>query len=346
MNQNHHDIDENLLLQYLLGNPDESIRNTVGKWLEADSRNRQHLDRLEALWMETGKLDPPPLPVDLTDAWARLSNRIEKHEAHQTTRRKQPAGIRYLKYALSAAALILLMFGAIAVFKYLTSNVIDIEVVTTASVLHDTLPDGSRFMLNEKSKLTYSNRFQGEKRSVQLAGEAFFEVAGDPAKPFVVDAGKAQVQVLGTMFNVSAYPGEDIQVTVTEGRVMFFTINAVNHDTLSVILEAGMTGVLGSGAPKPVIVEDPAPDRLFWAHQLLDFRGTPLSEAFGMIEKYYGVKVSVSTPEIYDCRLSASFMDDPANRIMTVIAESFGLELTVDGNNYHLSGNGCSKEIN
>ncbi|MEI6436836.1 MAG: hypothetical protein WCP32_18580, partial [Bacteroidota bacterium] len=71
------DIDDNLLLQYLLGNVNETVRNQVAKWLEADSMNRKRLDQLEALWLETGKLDPPPVPVDLSKAWDRMSSRIE-----------------------------------------------------------------------------------------------------------------------------------------------------------------------------------------------------------------------------------------------------------------------------
>ncbi len=346
MNQNHQDIDENLLLQYLLGNADNTIRNTVEKWLDADSRNRKHLDQLETLWLETGKLNPPPLPVDLSKAWEQMSLRIEKHEAGQTAMHKRFAGMHYLKYALSAAALILLVFGIYAVLSILTVKVKEIEVVSTASVLHDTLPDGSRIMLNKQSKLYYSDHFQGGQRLVKLTGEAFFEVSKDSLKPFVVDAGKAKVKVLGTVFNVSAYPGNSIQVTVTEGRVLFFTLDSLNKDTLSIILEAGMSGVLEPGAPKPVIVEKSVPDKLFWANHVLDFNGTPLAEVFGLMEKYYGVKITVSTPEINNCRLSASFANDQVNRIMTVIAESFGLKLSVEGDNYYLSGNGCKKGNN
>ncbi len=346
MNQNHQDIDENLLLQYLLGNADDTIRNTVEKWLDADSRNRKHLDQLEALWVETGIVDPPPLPVDLPKAWEQMSARIEKHEAGQTAMLKKFVGLHYLKYALSAAALILFVFGIYAVLSILTVKVKEIEVVTTASILHDTLPDGSRIMLNKQSKLKYSNRFQGGQRLVKLTGEAFFVVSKDSLKPFVVDAGIAKVKVLGTVFNVSAYPGNGVQVTVTEGRVLFFTIDSLNKDTLSIILEAGMSGVLEPGASKPVIVEKSIPDKLFWANHTLDFNRTPLTEVFGLMEKYYGVKITVSTPDINNCRLSASFANDQVNRMMTVIAESFGLKLTVEGHHYYLSGNGCSKGNN
>lgn len=346
MNQNNQDIEEHLLLQYLLGNADETVRERVEKWLEADGRNRKHLDRLEALWLESGKLVPPPLAVDLNKAWDRISTRIDKHEAAQLARPKQPAGIRYLKFALGAAALILLGIGVYFIWKNIPGKVNEIEKVATASVLYDTLPDNSRIILNRASKLEYPERFAGKNRLVKLTGEALFEVTKDPSTPFIVDAGPAKVKVLGTVFNLSAYPGQDVQVTVTEGRVLFFTLDPLTGDTSSITLEAGMSGLLARGASKPVFVEKAAPDRLYWANHVLEFKGTPLSEVFAMVEKYYNVRISVSTPDILDCRLSASFDNEPVDRIMTVIADSFGLKLSLEGNIFHLSGDGCSKGNN
>lgn len=343
MNQNHKDIDENLLLQYLLGNADDITRNSVESWLDADSRNRKHLDQLEALWLETGKIDPPPLTVDLPAAWDRLSARIDKHEAAGAETKMKSAGIRYLKYAMSIAALILLVFGVYMVVKVLAVKEKEIRIAAADKILQQTLPDSSQVTLNTKSALDYPEHFKGKDRALKLTGEAFFEVSHDPSKPFVVDAGIARVKVLGTMFNVSAYPGKDVEVTVTEGRVLLFTISPGNGDTSSVLLEAGMSGIMKQGASKPEILQKPSPARLFWVSHTLDFNGTPLSEVFKLLEQYYAVKISVSDTGILNCRLTATFTGDPVNRIMNVIAESFGMKLSVKDNTYFLSGNGCSK---
>lgn len=346
MNQNQQDIDENLLLQYLLGNASDTVRNKVGKWLDADSRNRKHLDQLESLWLETGKLDPPPLPVDLPKARERLAARIKKQEIEQAVKQKKSLGHRYLPYAISAAALVILVFGIYAILRLQTTKVKEIEIAANSSVVGDTLPDGSYITLNKESKLKYSAHFNDGKRLVKLTGEAFFEVAKDPLKPFVVDAGIAKVKVLGTVFNVSAYPGKDIQITVNKGRVLFFALDPRTGDTLSILLTTGMSGVMRQGTLKPVVVEKSSPDNLFWANRTLDFSGTPLSEVFVLVKTYYGVKISVSTPDILNCRLTASFVNEPVNNIMTVIAESLELKLSVEGNNYYFSGNGCLNENN
>ncbi len=346
MNQNRQNIDENLLLQYLLGNADDESGMKIAAWLNADSGNSKQLDQLEALWLETGRLVPPPVPVDLKKAWENISNRIDKHEEMLVSSKSRTIGRRYVYYALSVAATVILVFGIYIVMRLVTGKVKEVEIATNGLVIKKTLTDGTQILINRNSKLIYPESFPVGNRLVKLTGEAFFEVAKNPAAPFVVDAGIAKVKVLGTVFNVSAYPGKDVSVTVSEGRVMFFTTPANSNDTLSVILEAGMSGILKMGSARPEVLENPLPDKLFWANHTLEFTRTPLSEVFKLIEQYYVVKVSISNPDILDCQLSATFVNDPADRIMDIIAESFGLNVSLTNGIYYFKGNGCTKGNN
>jgi len=343
MNQNDKDIDENLLLQYLLGKANETDRRSVEEWLEKEEGNRKQLDQLEALWLRTGQLDPPPLPVDVDAAWDRFSERIERQAVSEMKKEAKKAPVRYLSYVIGAAAVILVAVGIYGLIRLMTVKEKEVKILADATILMDTLPDQTRLMLNLQSELSYPDRFEDNQRLVKLSGEAYFEVARDPSRPFVVNAGRASVQVLGTKFNVSAYEGQAIRVTVDEGRVSFFTVDSLGIDTLSLVLEAGMEGLLEPGKWQPERVEKPMPDQMFWADKRLEFHGNMLSEVFELVEKYYGVKVKVSDPGIYNCRLFASFRNDSADDIMTVIAESFGLQLSVEGNNYYLSGDACKK---
>ncbi len=346
MNQNRQDIDENLLLQYLLGNADDESGMKIAAWLNADSRNSKQLDQLEALWLETGRLVPPPVPVDLQKAWKNISTRIDKHEKMHASSKSTTIGRRYIYYAISAAATVILVLGIYIVMRLVTGRVKEVEIATNGLVIKKTLTDGTKILINRNSKLTCPENFPVGNRLVKLTGEAFFEVARNPSAPFVVDAGIAKVKVLGTVFNVSAYPGKDVLVTVSEGRVLFFTASANNNDTLSVILVAGMSGIYKPGSARPEILKNPLPDNLFWANRTLEFTRTPLSEVFKLIEQYYGVKVSVGNQDILDCQLSATFVNDPADRIMDIIAESFGLNVSLTNGIYYFKGNGCTKGNN
>jgi ferric-dicitrate binding protein FerR (iron transport regulator) len=93
----------------------------------------------------------------------------------------------------------------------------------------------------------------------------------------------------------------------------------------------------------PIVVENTAPDDLFWFDHTLEFNRTPLSRVFGLLEKYYPITIKVSNEKINNCLLTASFADDPIDRILTVIAESFNLKVISTNQTYLLTGNGCTE---
>src|SRR6185437_8879402 len=97
---------------------------------------------------------------------------------------------------------------------------VEYNVLTTprAGQFQLTLPDGSRVWLNNISSLRYPTSFRGKDRRVALTGEAYFEIAGDAGKPFIVQVKEASIEVLGTSFNVMAYPDESgSQTTLLTG---------------------------------------------------------------------------------------------------------------------------------
>jgi ferric-dicitrate binding protein FerR (iron transport regulator) len=216
-----------------------------------------------------------------------------------------------------------------------------IEVTTSEQVIYKTLPDGSKIALNKNSKLIYPGDFRNNRREVRLIGEAFFEVTPDAMQPFIVDAGIAKIRVLGTSFRVNAFPDSAVEVNVIEGKVLFFRVNSKTGDTSSVILTSGKKGILGLKSDIPELEEKTAPDNLFWFNQSLEFRQTELSDVFDLIEKYYHVQITVTDKNIERCRLSASFINEPVERILQVIAESFNLKLIPVNQTYLFSGNGC-----
>jgi ferric-dicitrate binding protein FerR (iron transport regulator) len=339
MNQNQQDIDELLLLQYLRGNADESLRARVDEWLNADSGNRRNLDQLESLWLETGRISPVPVAVDADEAWNRMVLRLNGVE--------KPGGrvrnIGNSRILWAVAAVVIILAGIFSIYE-LTKAPKQLHLASFDRVLRDSLPDGSKFTLNLNSTLDYPAEFDNKIREVKLTGEAFFEVKHDSLQPFIVDAGVGKIRVLGTAFSVNVHPVRVVEVSVTQGRVMLFRVDERSGDTISLILLAGESGMMKEGALKPERTVKIAPDGLFWANHSLDFSRTTLAEVFSLLEKYYSLKISVSDPTILDCRLTASFMNEPAEKILTVIAESFGLTLQGRGRNFHLTGHGCNNE--
>lgn len=328
-------FEEIQLLNYLLGKAGEEERSRIEGWLHSNEAHREYLDQLEKIWVEAGKILPVPLAVDVDAAWERMLGRISAEE------RETP--VRSLRYVWTVAAILLVSFGLYFVAKMFLIPPKKMEIVTTSEILKDTLPDGSQVSLNRNSKLTYPGKFGRKSREVALTGEAFFDVRHDSEQPFIIEAGRAMVRVLGTSFNVKAYPGKDVEVSVESGQVMLFTVSPATHDTLSVLLPAGTRGLLPAGSMQPEVMEGTAPDRLFWLDGSLEFRQAELSEVFSVLSDHFGISIRASRPQILNCRLSATFRNEPLETILEVIATSFELEVRNEGTNRIFYGKGCSK---
>lgn len=343
MNQNKDHIEEHLLLQYLLGNLDESERIQVEAWLNESIENRKTLDRLEALWLETGKLTPPPVAVDTLAAWEKISKRIDLAEKAETV--IVPARIISLplmRWIAGVAAVILLSLGAWWFFNYLNRPEM-IDVTAEKDIVRDTLPDGSIIALNVNSTLHYPDRFSGRTREVHLSGEAFFQVSPDKEHPFIIEAGIAKVRVAGTSFNVKALAGSPVIVSVTEGIVLLFRVDEKSGDTVSQLIGAGQCGVMEQGGRRPHLETQEDPTSLFWLNRSMVFHDAPLSRVFENISKCYHVTITTSNPAILDCRITTTFTNEPVELILKVLSEAFNLQIRKDNQTYLLLGNGCSK---
>lgn len=199
------------------------------------------------------------------------------------------------------------------------------------------LPDGTIALLNKDTELIYSSTENG--REVFLKGEAYFDVAHDPSKPFTVHTGKVNTLVLGTAFNVKAYPEQNqLLVSVTRGKVQVgdqkgtyavLTPNeqlTVNTTTNSFVRENLNTTVLA------------------WKENFMVFDEITLEEAAGLITKKYGVEVRFDKPQLKRCDITAKFLsDETLLEILEVVNGVTGVKYTIDENGVVMfSGRGCN----
>ena len=343
MNQNQEHIDEHILLQYLLGNASAEEQRTIEAWLNESKENRSHLDELESLWIETGRLSPPPVAVDVDSAWTRISERITQYDETEEGR-KGSGRLKRLpltRYLAGAAAMILLLFGIYVVFQWISKSKTMVEIVASDQIVRDTLPDGSLITLNKDSRLVIQQRFAQNRREMNLAGEAYFQVLHDPARPFVINCERAKIIVMGTSFNVNGYAGKETSVYVDEGMVFFCTIDEQNGDTAGIRLSTGMKGVLPEGSSVPETAIGASADELFWLDKRLVFRDTGLKDVFDKLRSKYNIIIKVSDTLIYNCRLTATFTSESPDQILQIIAETFDLTMIKEKENYLFRGNGC-----
>lgn len=179
------------------------------------------------------------------------------------------------------------------------------------------LPDGSRVWLNAASSLRFPTEFQGTSRNVEVSGEAYFEVAKG-RRPFIVKAGEAKVEVLGTHFDIQAYNGEgSIKTTLAEGSVR--VSRGVNTCLLKPGQQAGMNLQTGHLHVRQVNVNEV----LAWKNGLFYFDNTSIENIMQEISRWYDVDVVYATN-----RLDEKIFSGVISRYSTVAPLLKRLELT------------------
>ena len=148
------------------------------------------------------------------------------------------------------------------------------------------LEDGSEVILNAGSELSYYKNFEKDKRLIYLTGEAYFKVAKDTARPFIVITEGLQTRVLGTEFNVKAYRGESVKVALVEGSV---EINAADSVRFTLMPGEACSYVSQTAAIDKYIFN--AKELIAWKDGLLYFEEADESEVFRKLEQWYGVKI-------------------------------------------------------
>lgn len=182
--------------------------------------------------------------------------------------------------------------------------------VPRAGTYRITLADGTKIILNSESSLQYPTSFAGSERKVQLQGEAYFEVAADPNKPFLVSTGDQELKVLGTHFNIQAYPNEAISTTLLEGSVAL----TANKKTLK--LKPGQQAVLKREDFN--VSEVTVDDYTAWTRNLFTFNMIPLRDIFQQMERWYDVDID------YPASLANEkyFMEIPKDRKLSEVLSS------------------------
>ncbi len=147
------------------------------------------------------------------------------------------------------------------------------------------LPDGSTVWLNAASSLTYPAVFAAGNRTVKLEGEACFDIAADPARPFVVQAGAQSVQVLGTRFNVNAYPEDaEHKTTLLQGAVK------VSHAGSAVVIQPGQQAICSNDAAIRTVSAD-VDKETAWINNMFSFKNDNLQSVLREVARWYNVRI-------------------------------------------------------
>lgn len=273
--------------------------------------------------------------INVDNAWSRVHARMEETSDLTKARPGRSRFMRNTFMKIAAATLILLSLGSVVVYLNRTGTLSKKIAATTGNEqknLRVLLPDGSKIYLNRNTSLTYRTNFGKQTRKVVLSGEAFFEIESNAAKPFIVDAGKARIKVLGTSFNIITDNVDSaVEVFVKTGQVMLSDSSGIQN----LVLDPGYVGTMNSRLSAKTINTDP--NYMSWNTGLLVYNGQTLNVVFRDLRRVYDMEIKADDPGILDIPWTIQIDSVTQDTIIRIICATFNLSYTKDGNVYHLT---------
>jgi len=294
-------------VKHLLGEASPEEEQAVIEWMKESETHQEYYNQFKRIWDQSKALASGS-NVDVNKAWERFQNKVAgKNES-----------VKILKSSFSwlrvAASIILIAGLGITLFMLVNKNTEPKEMVaqTGQNVLIDTLSDGSVITLNKRSTVTYPSKFKGNTRAIALKGEAFFNVAPDKKKPFIISVNDVQVSVVGTSFNIKSENG-NTEVVVETGIVQ------VTKSGKTVELNAGEKIIMPANDSSAT--KEKVSDKLYNYYRSKEFvcDETPLWKLVQVLNEAYDSKIIIGRKELNDKRITTIFYNEPLEKILEVI---------------------------
>lgn len=279
-------IDSERLAKYLAGEARPEEIAEVQAWLKADAANEAAMRKLE-LAMRPDRSKERDFSASLEEDWLSLQNKLNPQAQVVPLEAKSPAW-PWMKIAASFLLLAVAGLGLwLGTGKQLPWQQHQ-QFVASDSLMYLELADGSRVWLNRNAQLEVYPDFGQEDRKVKLKGEAYFEVAKNADKPFLIYTGETTTQVLGTAFNLRQEPQGSVNLSVTEGKVSF---DAQTGSPL--YLTPGESGFYNTSTGMLSESTSQDPNFLAWKTGLIRFHARPLGEVVQFLSSHYNTPIAL-----------------------------------------------------
>lgn len=296
-------------MKYLLGEASPEEQQSVTDWIAAEEPNRRYFEQFKLIW-DTSRQLAVKSTVDENKAWQRFQNRIKGNELVAVPVKKR--NFLWMK----VAAFIILVAG-VSLIGYMALKPKEQTILAEQATVTNSLPDGSTVTLNKHSSVYYKEKPLGKSRTVQLKGEAFFNVTPDKDKPFIIQANELEVIVVGTSFNVKAQADGVTEVVVETGIVKVATKDK------TIELRAGER--VRIGGKDSAFAKEEVTDKLYNYYRSKEFvcDNTPLWKFVEVLNEAYDVNIVFGNDRLRNYRLDAPFYNKSLEQVLDVLQEAF-----------------------
>lgn len=330
----HRDFD-GLLSRYLSGELSPEEQAWFQEELRKDPGKQDLLENYRQIWESS----VPGQSYDLDAEWDLLKDKLPGFElaSHKAKTINMRRSVLFYTYRIAAV----LVLGLVLTFSWIYVSRMNgtVRVLAREEPVELVLEDGTEVTVNRHSSLRYSKSFNMEDRKVYLNGEAWFDVARDTSMPFVIDAGAALVEVLGTSFNVNAYrDNPTVEILVESGLV---ALSAKTDQKELIVMQAGAGGSYNKSLKQLKLISTPDPNDISWKTRELFFDGSTLQEVCTHVSKVYGVDLVIMNEVLSSCQITVTFRDQSLESILRVLELTLDLKISREGKEIRLDGEEC-----
>lgn len=263
----------------------------------------------------------------MTDkAWSRLRERLDRDGLIvESEQRRGPS----LRYALAFAATLVLLLTAGLIFitreteeTPLISKELLNDISGTTFVAR--LEDGSIVYLSENSSIKHPEKFSSDERKIEMEGEAFFDIARDESKPFIINAGNTEVQVLGTSFELICHDGETV-LSVKTGKVRLTLLNS----GMTIDVSAGEKAYSDNNQLKKLTIDEYEDFKKYRVR--MHFKDQSLNSIAIILNRNFKDREIVIDPAIAEREMTATFTGENQESMVKLICNAMNLKYSNEG---------------
>lgn len=326
MDRDWNDIDE-LIVRRFSSVLEPHEQESLEAWIQESTENAKYFEDMQKIWQGSENISAFDA-IDVELDYKKFANKVgfQKHSLNTVSR-------SLLSLRKIAAVMIPFMAISVAIVLYQTTPGFGKWVAFSSSseMIENELPDNSTVAINANSKLAFQKSFNGQERLLKLKGEAYFKVAKNPLKPFVVNVGDAQVKVLGTEFNLEENEKTgDVLLLVTEGKVLFSTAN----NELELVKGESAVCIDGFVSRK----NDISSNIMAWRTGEINFAKASLAEVMETILDYFPeVEEIENNASASETTMTSKFNSPSLEDVMVELRIHFDKKFTLDGNKLIIS---------
>ncbi len=316
-------IQTETLARYLSGEMSEVEATTFINESVVSEENKISIEKMKKQWSALKEMKDPKVP-DAGKAWNKLHARLDNEkliplQSNTISNNRMPKLLR-------AAAVIIILAGVGSVIYNALNHKPAVEMVqlntgNEANTLIKTLNDGSVIYIAQNSLFSFPKEFENKSRNVELKGEAFFDIAPNPDKPFIIETDEAIIEVLGTAFNVKTQDGKGFELYVDRGKVKVSLKKDPAHTELVTAGEKVSTFKNNLVKTKHAYSKANA-----WYTQHMHFKDESLQNIITVLNRNFNTTFVVAEKETGNRKLTVTFGRETAGTMAELICTTLNLK--------------------